>query len=113
MGLPSLAVFRTASVGLFGCAVMLVSQASALADPPPSCTAGDLARISSGVSNATADYLFSRPDVNAFFTSLKGQGPELLGVNVENYLNANPQVRDDLTAIRKPLADFETTCLQT
>ncbi|NBP84892.1 MAG: hemophore-related protein [Mycobacteriaceae bacterium] len=112
MGLPFLAVFRTVAVGLFGCAVLSVSQASALADPP-SCTAGDLARISSGVSNTTADYLFSRPDVNDFFTSLKGQGPELLGVNVENYLNANPQVRDDLTAIRQPLADFETSCLQT
>lgn len=112
MGLAVSVACRTLAVGLFGCTALLGSQASALADPP-SCTAGDLARISSGVSNATADYLFSRPDVNDFFTSLKGQGPELLGVNVENYLNANPQVRDDLTAIRQPLADFETSCLQT
>lgn len=104
------AVARTVAIGAVGCAALLGSDAVAMADPSPDCTAADLARISSGVSNATADYLYVHPDVNGFFTSLKGQGPEVLRGNVENYLNSNPQIRDELQGIRQPLADFETRC---
>lgn len=91
--------------------MLLASQSIAAAEPAPDCTAANLARISAGVSNATANYLDANPAVNAFFTGLKGQGPELLASNVENYLNSNPQIRDDLQAIRQPLAGFETRCL--
>jgi hemophore-related protein len=101
---------RTVAVGAVGCAVLLGGEAVATADPPANCTAADLARISSGVSATTADYLFTHPDVNTFFTGLKGQGPEVLRVNVENYLQANPQTRDDLQSIRQPVADFEARC---
>lgn len=101
---------RAVAAGTVGGALALGSAALAAADQAPNCTAGDLARISSGVSSATADYLFGHPDVNAFFTGLKGQGPEVLSGNVENYLNANPQIRADLQGIRQPLADFETRC---
>lgn len=103
-------VAQTCGAGAVGAALLLGSAALAAAEPAPNCTAGDLARISSSVSNATADYLFGHPDVNAFFTGLKGQGPEVLSGNVENYLNANPQTRADLQGIRQPLADFETRC---
>ena len=105
------AVFRAIAVGAASCAVLLGSEAIAVAEPAPNCTAADLARISSGVSNATADYLTANPAVNAFFTGLKGQDPELLASNVENYLNSNPQIRDELQGIRQPLADFETRCI--
>ncbi|MBU3706889.1 MAG: hemophore-related protein [Mycobacterium sp.] len=104
------AVVRMVAAGAAGCAVMCAGSPIAAADPAPNCTAADLARISAGVSNATADFLFGRPDVNAFFTGLKGQDPEMLSGNVEDYLNANPQVRADLQGIRQPLADFETRC---
>lgn len=104
------AVFRTVSFAAVGCAVLLGGEAVAAADPPPNCTAADLARVSAGVSNATADYLFSHPDVNAFFTGLKGQDPEVLRGNVETYLSANPQTRDDLQGIRQPVANFEANC---
>jgi len=104
------AAFRTVAVGAVGCTVLLGSATVAMADPSPNCTAADLARISAGVSNATADYLYANPDVNDFFTSLKGQGPEVLRVNAENYLNSNPQVRDDLQGIRQPVVDFEASC---
>src|SRR5512146_2504369 len=46
---------------------------SALADPPPNCTAADLAGVASGVAASTSAYLFTHPDANNFFTSLKGQ----------------------------------------
>lgn len=94
-----------------GGAVLVLSPAVAAADPELPCTAADLARVSAGVSNATADYLSSQSDVNAFFTGLKGQGPEELAANVERYLESNPQVKEQLQGIRKPLADFENRCL--
>lgn len=111
MNVPVRTALRTLAVGAAGCSALLGGQAVAAAEPPANCSAADLARISAGVSNATADYLFSKPDVNAFFTGLEGQGPDELSVSVENYLNANPQVRDELQGIRVPLADFKTRCL--
>ena len=93
---------------------MLVGVAStAAADPPappPNCTAADLAGVSSGVSAATSSYLFSHPDVNAFFTGLKGQPRSEVTDDVQNYLNANPQVQADLQGIRQPLIDFRNGC---
>ena len=51
---------------------MLGTSATAAADPP-NCTAADLAGVMSGVSAGTSVYLFTHPDVNNFFTSLKGK----------------------------------------
>ncbi|BBY61164.1 heme-binding protein [Mycolicibacterium sarraceniae] len=51
-------------------------------------------------------YLFTHPDVNAFFTSLQGLPREQIRTKVQAYLAANPQVRDDITAIRQPNNDF-------
>ena len=53
--------------------VMMFGAIPALADPPPNCTAADLAGVASGVAAATSAYLFTHPDVNNFFTGLKGQ----------------------------------------
>jgi heme-binding protein len=78
--------------------------------PPPNCTAADLAGVSSGVSGATSVYLFSHPDVNAFFTGLKGQPKGQIRDDVQNYLNANPQTRADLEGIRQPLIDLKNRC---
>ena len=91
-------------------AMLFGSAATAVADPPPGCTAADLARVQSGVSNATSDYLFSHPDVNNFFTGLKGQSRDAQRNNVQNYLNANPQVQADLQGIRQPLVDLKARC---
>ena len=104
-------VIGSLAVGAVGSAALLVGSAVAAADPQVPCTAADLARVSAGVSNATADYLTGQPEVNYFFTGLKGQGPEELQASVESYLDANPQVRTQLQGIRQPLADFETRCL--
>jgi hemophore-related protein len=83
--------------------------ATAAADPP-NCTAADLTNVSSGVSAATSSYLFSHPDVNGFFTGLKGQPKSAVTDDVQNYLNANPQVQADLQGIRQPLVDFRNGC---
>ena len=91
-------------------AMLFGSAATAVADPPPGCTAADLARVHSGVSSATSDYLFSHPDVNAFFTGLKGQSRDEQRNNTQNYLNANPQIQTDLQGLRQPLVDLKTRC---
>ncbi|MGA7054123.1 MAG: heme-binding protein [Mycobacterium sp.] len=104
------AVAGVFATGAIGGATLFGSAAIAVADPPPNCTAGDLAGIQSGVSAATSAYMFNHPDVNGFFTSLKGQDRDVLRNNAQNYLNANPQVQNDLQGIRQPLDDFKTRC---
>jgi heme-binding protein len=84
---------------------------SAMAQPaPPNCTAADLAGVASGVSAATSAYLFSHQDVNWFFTSLEGKPREAVRADVQAYLDANPQVKTDLTGIRQPLVDLKNRC---
>jgi hemophore-related protein len=80
--------------------------------PPPGCTAADLAQVSGGVATATSDYLFSHPDVNNFFTSLRGLPNEEMPAHIRSYMDVNPQVRSDLTAIRQPLTDLRARCEQ-
>jgi hemophore-related protein len=77
---------------------------------PPNCTAADLAGVASGVSAATSAYLFTHPDVNFFFTSLEGQHRDEIRDDVQQYLDANPVVKADLTGIRQPLVDLKNRC---
>ena len=89
---------------------LLVGLAPSALAAPPNCTAGDLAGVAAGVSAATSAYLFTHPDVNAFFTSLEGSPRDTLRDQVQQYLDANPQVKADLTGIRQPLADLRIRC---
>lgn len=97
-------------------ATMLFSAAgSAMGDPvepspSPNCTAADLAQVSSGVAADTSAYLFAHPDVNDFFTSLKGQPRSDIRGQVTDYMNANPQVHADMQGIRQPLTDMQNRC---
>jgi heme-binding protein len=95
--------------GMIAGATLIGTAATAAADPP-NCTAADLAGIMSGVSAGTSTYLFTHPDVNAFFTGLKGKSRDEMRTDVQAYLDANPQVRDELTAVRQPAADFRDRC---
>jgi heme-binding protein len=90
---------------LFGAIPTAIAQ-----DAPPNCTAADLAGVASGVSAATSAYLFTHPDVNFFFTSLEGQHRDDIREDVQVYLDANPQVKADLTGIRQPLVDLKNRC---
>jgi hemophore-related protein len=93
-----------AGVMLFG------ALPSAMAEEPPNCTAADLAFVAAGVSKATSDYLFSHPDVNYFFTSLEGKNRDEVRTEVDNYMNANPITRGEMTGIRQPLVDIKNRC---
>jgi hemophore-related protein len=70
------------------------APAPAPAPAPPNCTAADLAAVSAGVAANTSAYLFAHPDVNDYFTSLKGQ--------------PRSDIRDQ--GIRQPLTDMQNRC---
>ncbi|MDV3123664.1 heme-binding protein [Mycobacterium sp. 21AC1] len=104
---------RVIRTGALTGAMLFGATAVASAEPPPSpppCTAAELARVVSGVTFDTSNYLIGHPEVNDFFTSLKGQPKDQIKDQVEKYLNANPTVRDDLQRIRQPSADFRQRC---
>jgi heme-binding protein len=116
---------RSALVGAIGTSAtagaMLFGGASlAFADPPPDplppaapmpgCTAADLAQASGTVGTAMGGYLFSHPDVNNFFTGLRGLPNEEIHGDVQKYMNANPQVESEINGIRQPLTDLGNRC---
>ena len=89
---------------------LLIGLAPSALAAPPNCTAADLAGTAAGVSAATSAYLFTHPDVNAFFTGLEGSPRDTLRDQIQQYLDANPQTKAELSAIRQPLADLRTRC---
>ncbi|MGZ5377831.1 MAG: heme-binding protein [Mycobacterium sp.] len=95
--------------GIIAGAMIFGTAATAAADPP-NCTAADLAGVMSGVSAGTSAYLFSHPDVNAFFTGLKGKPRDQMGAEIQAYFDANPRVSDELRAVRQAAADFRDRC---
>lgn len=99
----------TIGTGAVASALLVGMAPSALADPP-NCTAADLAGTAAGVSAATSAYLFTHPDVNAFFTGLEGSPRDELRGSIASYLDANPQVKAELQAIRQPLVDLRDRC---
>ena len=104
------AVAGAVGTGTLAGAMLFGAQPSAMADEPPNCTAADLAGVASGVSAATSAYLFTHPDVNWFYTSLEGQPRDAIRDDVQTYLDANPQVKADMTGIRQPLVDLKNRC---
>jgi heme-binding protein len=118
--LPSARPTRGAAVGAIGVGALAGAMffgvvATAAAEPPPPpppppCTAAELALVMSGVSFDTSNYLTTHPDVNNFFTSLKGQPRDQVRDQGQSYLDANPQVRADLQAIRQQSVDFRNRC---
>jgi hemophore-related protein len=57
-----------------------------------------------------AAYLFSHPDVNNFFTSLRGLPNEELRGRVQTYMDANPAVESEVNGIRQPVTDLRNRC---
>jgi heme-binding protein len=110
---------RVISTGAMTGAMLLAGASLALAQPTPAppppvpapgCTAADLAQASGTVGTAMADYMFSHPDVNNFFTSLRGKPNQEIRGDVQNYMNANPQVQSDINGIRQPVTDLRNRC---
>jgi hemophore-related protein len=122
MMLPSRDSGRRAVVGAVGAvalagAMFVGSAAAASAEPPtpppplpPNCTPADWAGVRAGVAAATSTYLFTHPPVNDFFATLAGKSRDEMRPQVDAYLDANPQVRADIQAIKQPAVDFLNRC---
>jgi hemophore-related protein len=98
---------------LFGGASLAFADPAPEPPPPapaPGCTAADLAQTSGTVGSAMGDYLFSHPDVNNFFTGLRGLPNEEIHGDVQNYMNAHPQVESEINGIRQPLTELGNRC---
>jgi hemophore-related protein len=116
--LVSTSVARRAAAAAIGtgaiAGVMFFGGApSALADPPPAplgCSAADFEQVKGDVAVATAGYFFSHPDVNAFFSTLKGQPRDQIDKQVKDYYAANPQVQSEMNGVRQPMRDFKARC---
>ena len=106
----SRSLVRAAAVILATGGAFLGTVGTAAADPIPGCTAGDVTAVMTGVSAGMTTYLFTHPDVNDFLTSLQGLAKSDAKKKTQDYLNANPQVRDELTAIRQPGVDLRNRC---
>jgi hemophore-related protein len=107
------AVACTIAAGaIVGVTCFAVPSASAAPPPPPApgCSAGDFEQVTSEVSAATSAYFFSHPDVNAFFSTLKGRPKDETKGEVATYFDGNPQAKTDLAGIRQPLHDFKIRC---
>ncbi len=102
---------RRTAIGMIAAGAVVGALAPmAVADPAPNCTAADRASVSAGVSAATSAYLFTHPDVNEFMTSLKGQPVDQVLPMVQDYLDANPETKAEVQAIRQPLTDLRNRC---
>ena len=118
MLLTALTARRAVSATIFAGAITGVTVfgvvPSALADPPPppppGCSAADFESVKANVATATAAYFFTHPDVNAFFSTLRGQPRDQARGAVTAYFDSNPQVQSELAGIRQPMRDFKGLC---
>ena len=103
---------RSATAAVLAGAALLGTSAVAASQPPPAanCSVADQAGILSGISASLSAYMFTHPDVNWFFTGLEGKPREEIRTDVQTYLDANPQVKAELTGIRQPLVDLKNRC---
>ena len=97
---------------LFGGAALAFAQPQPdpALPPAPGCTAADLAQASGIVVTAMGAYLFTHPDVNNFFTGLRGLPDGDLRGRIQSYMDANPQVEAEINGIRQPVTDVKNRC---
>ena len=99
------------ALGLVAAAVTGAPVAATEPPPrPPHCAAADLAGIASGVAASTSVYLFTHPEVDAFFTGLQGRPQEEVSEAVRGFFDAHPREHAELSGIRQPLVDFRARC---
>ena len=106
---------RTAAAMVGAGAMALGGAAIAAAEPGPpppplNCTAADLAVASGTVGTAMGDYLFNHPEVNDFFTGLRGLPAVQVHDRVQTYMDAHPQTESEINGIRQPLTDLRSRC---
>ena len=107
------AVVRAIGAGAIAGTLLSGGAGIAAADPaprPPNCSAADVAGVAAGVATSLTTYLFTHPDVNAFYTGLQDQPKDQIEAQVQNYFSSNPQEEAELEGIRQPLTDIRERC---
>jgi hemophore-related protein len=100
---------RAAAVALGAGAVLTAATGTASA-APAGCTAGDITAVESQVAAGMAGYFFTHPDVNNFFSGLQGLSKDDAAAQTKSYLDANPQTKAEIKAIRGPVLDLRARC---
>lgn len=103
---------RSATAAVLAGGALLGFSATAASQPPPApnCSIADQAGVLSGVSAGMSAYMFTHPDVNWFFTSLRTMPKEERPAKVDEYLTQHPQVQAELQGVRQPMVDFRARC---
>ena len=102
---------RRTTIAVLGAgAVLTAAAATATAAPAPGCTAGDITAVESGVAASLSAYFFTHPDVNNFFSGLQGLSKEDAATQTKAYMEANPQTKAEIKAIRGPVLDLRARC---
>lgn len=104
------AIIRSAIAAAAAGAAMFGSVGVAAAQDPPNCTPADLAGIKAGVNAAMSTYLFANPAVNAELDRMDDLPTDERHTQLQAYFDANPMVKDELNAIRKPVVEFHARC---
>ena len=110
MSTAVLAARRVAAAVLGAGAVLIAGAATAVADPAPGCTVGDITAVESQVAAGMSAYFFTHPDVNAFFSSVQGLSKADATGKTKAFLAANPEVQNDISGIRGPVFDLRQRC---
>ena len=97
---------------LFGGAALAFAEPPPAPPPPPAPAARPPTwpRRRAQSERRWRQYMFSHPDVNNFFTSLRGLPNEELRGRVQAYMDANPQVEAEINGIRQPVTDLRNRC---
>lgn len=101
---------RAAVVALGAGAVLTATAGTASAAPAPGCSAGDITAVESQVAAAMSGYFFTHPDANNFFSGLQGLSKDDAAAQTKTYLDANPQTKAEIKAIRGPVLDLRARC---
>lgn len=108
----SVLIRSVGAVAIAGAALVATTPLAGSQPPPaaPNCTIADMSGILSGVSASLSAYMFTHPEVNWFFTGLRGLPPEERRAKVNEYLDMNPRVQAELQGVRQPMTDFRARC---
>ncbi|UUO01008.1 heme-binding protein [Mycolicibacterium novocastrense] len=77
---------------------------------PANCTSADLEGVRAGVEASTSAYLFTRPDLNGFMSTLRGMSRQGVAEQVKGYMAGHPQESAEMAGIRQPLMDLRNHC---
>ena len=99
------AVAGAIATGAVSGAMLFGSAATAVADPPPNCTASGLSSALATVASGAADWLASHPEAEAAVNSADENA-------IRTYFAAHQQEWSQLQGIANPLRSLRNSCPQ-